>query len=57
MALLFDFRVERKISFQYYINVWLNMMSVHGANPIFFNKKNKDWTSRTLTNPLLPYVR
>ena len=25
-------------------------MSVHGANPIFFNKKNKDWTSRTLAN-------
>ena len=23
----------------------------HGANPIFFNKTNKDWTSRTLTTP------
>ena len=32
------------------------MMSGHGANPIFFNKKNKDWTSRTLANPP-PYVR
>lgn len=27
------------------------MMSDHGANPIFFNKKNNDWTSRTLANP------
>ena len=27
------------------------MMSVHGANPIFFFiEKNKDWTSRTLAN-------
>ena len=29
-------------------------MSNHGANPIFFNKKNKDWTSRTLANPPPP---
>ena len=28
------------------------MMSGHGTNPIFFNKKIKDWTSRTLVNPL-----
>ena len=28
------------------------MMSVQGANPIFLNKKNKDWTSRT--SPELP---
>ena len=27
------------------------MMSDHGANPIFVNKKNKEWTSRTLANP------
>ena len=27
------------------------MMSGHGPNPIFFNKKSKDWTSRTLANP------
>ena len=27
------------------------MLSDHGANPIFFNKKHKDWTSRTLANP------
>ena len=27
------------------------MMSDHGANPIFFNKKNKDWASRTLAIP------
>ena len=27
------------------------MMSSHGANPILFNEKNKDWTSRTLANP------
>ena len=34
------------------------MMSGHGANPIFFNKKNKDWKSRTLATPLpTPYVR
>ena len=25
-------------------------MSGHDANPIFFNIKNKDWTSRTLAN-------
>ena len=30
------------------------MMSGHGANLIFFNKKNKDWTSRTLTYPPPP---
>ena len=31
------------------------MLSGHGANPIFLNeKKKKDWTSRTLTNPPLP---
>ena len=30
------------------------MMSDHGANPIFFNKKNKDCTSRTLANPQPP---
>ena len=29
-------------------------MSGHGANPIFFNKKDKDWTSRTFVNPLPP---
>ena len=29
-------------------------MSDHGANPIFFNKKSKDWTSRTLGNPPPP---
>ena len=32
------------------------MMSDHGANPIFFDKKNKDWTSRTLAN-LPPTLR
>ena len=30
------------------------MMSGHGANTIFFNKKNRDWTSRTLANPPPP---
>ena len=31
------------------------MMSIHGANPIFFNlKKKKDWTSRSLANPSTP---
>ena len=29
-------------------------MSGHGANPIFVNKKNKEWTSRTLANPPPP---
>ena len=37
--------------------VWLNMMSGRGANPIPFNIKNKDWTSRTLANPPTLYVR
>ena len=27
------------------------MMSGHGANPIFFNRKYKDWMSRRHTNP------
>ena len=40
-----------------YINVLLSMMPGHGANPIFFNKKNKDWTSRTLPNPPPTYVQ
>ena len=30
------------------------MMSSHGAHPIFFNKNDKDWTSRTLATPLCP---
>ena len=30
------------------------MMSGHDANSIFFNKKNKDWTSRKLAFPLTP---
>ena len=29
-------------------------MSSHGANPIFFNKKNTDWTFRTLALPYHP---
>ena len=29
-------------------------MSGHAANPIFFNKKNKDWTSRILAKPSPP---
>ena len=31
-------------------------MSGHGANPIFFNKKNKNWASKALATPT-PYVR
>ena len=27
------------------------MTSAHGANPVFFNKKNEFWTSRTLATP------
>ena len=30
-------------------------MSGHVTYPTFFNKKYKDWTSKTLVNP--PYVR
>ena len=37
MASLSDIRVKR--------------MSGHGANPVFFNKKNKDWRCRTLATP------
>ena len=47
MASLTDTRGNRKISCQKHISVWLNMMSGHGANPIFC----KDWTSRTLATP------
>ena len=30
------------------------MMSDHGANPTSINKRNKDWTSKTLANPPPP---
>ena len=42
----------RNTCFTYYylLNVWFSMMSGHGANPVFFNEKNKDWTSRTLAS-------
>ena len=40
MASLSDARVKR--------------MSGHGANPVFFNKKNKDWRCRTLATPPPP---
>ena len=30
------------------------MISGHDPNPIFFNKKNKDWTSRIFANPPHP---
>ena len=30
------------------------MLSGHGANPIFFNNKNKDWTFRIIANPHHP---
>ena len=32
------------------------MMSGHSANQIFFNKKNEDWTSRTLATPPSPLL-
>ena len=39
------------------VNVWLSMMSGHGTNSIFTNKKDKDWTSITLAiPPPLPYL-
>ena len=58
MTLLSDVRVKRKVSCQYYINVWLSMISGHVANKILFFKKNKDWMSRTLatTHPLGPII-
>ena len=31
-------------------------MSGYETNPIFFNKKNKDWTSRTLATPPSPTI-
>ena len=37
-----------------YYNVCLSIISGPGVNPIFFNKKNTDWTSRTLANPPPP---
>ena len=43
MTSLSDVSVKRKISCQQYINVWLSMMSGHGTNPIFLNKKIKIW--------------
>ena len=52
MASLSDVRVKRKISCQYHIII--SMMCGHGPNPIFFNKKNKDWTSRALAKPPTP---
>ena len=33
------------------------MMSSHGLNTIFFNKKNIDWSSGTLANPTLTPLR
>ena len=43
--------VNRKISCQYYGSVCSSLMSGYGVNPIFFNKKNEDWTSRTFATP------
>ena len=54
MTSLSNVRVKWKISCQWYINVCLIMMSNHGANPVFSNKKNKDWTSKTLSTPPSP---
>ena len=51
MTLLYEVRVKRKISCQQHINVWLSIMSGYGANSIFFDTKDKDWTSKTLANP------
>ena len=44
--------VKRKVSCQYYINVWLS----YSANPIFFNNKKKNWKSKTLANPPPPNI-
>ena len=30
------------------------MMCCHGGNPIFLDKKNKDWTSNMVANPYPP---
>ena len=35
-------------------NYIISMMSGQSANLVFFNKKNKNWTSRTLANPPPP---
>ena len=40
----------------YYINVWLSMMSSHGADPVFFNEKIKIGRPEHLLTPT-PYVR
>ena len=47
LSLKDGFAVWRQSSSQWYI---ITMMSGHGPNPVFFNKKNSNWTSRTLTN-------
>ena len=39
---------------RFLVNVWVSMKSGHDANPIFLNKKNKNWTSRALPNPHPP---
>ena len=59
MASLSDTRVNRKISCQYYINVWLSMISGHSANPIFFNKKKVKigHPQHLLPSSPTPYVR
>ena len=32
-------------------------MPAHGENPIFFDNKNEDWTSRILANTQPPYIQ
>ena len=41
MVSVSDVRVKRKISSQLYIYHWFSIISGHGANPVFFNKKIK----------------
>ena len=36
---------------QFLVNVWFSMMSGHGTNPIFFNKKIKIGCPEHLLNP------
>ena len=54
MVSLSDIRDKGKISCQYYI-VWYSMVSGHGPNPIFFKKKFKNWTLKTLATPPSPH--
>ena len=54
MASLSAVRVQRKLSCQKYINIWVSMMSGHGANPIFCKKKIKIGRPKHSVTPYPP---